>query len=116
MAKTYTAGLFSAMAAAAGLSQTNHNHAYADGPFNLPSFQGFPPSSSSNVPQSTSSSSDPKVPSYTPNVPQDSPPPPPPKARNDQPRTSSAGFDPEALERGVKALKEITTSPHGKKV
>ncbi|CAJ1934072.1 unnamed protein product [Sphenostylis stenocarpa] len=44
------------------------------------------------------------------------PPPAPPKARNDHPRTTSAGFDPEALERGVKALKEIATSPHGKKV
>lgn len=39
------------------------------------------------------------------------PPPPPPRVRNDHPRTSSAGFDPEALERGVKALKKITNSP-----
>ncbi|RDX98187.1 ATPase family AAA domain-containing protein 3, partial [Mucuna pruriens] len=39
-----------------------------------------------------------------------------PKVRNDHPRTTSAGFDPEALERGVKALKEISASPHGKKV
>lgn len=39
------------------------------------------------------------------------PPPPPPRVRNDHPRTSSAGFDPEALERGVKALKQITNSP-----
>jgi len=44
------------------------------------------------------------------------PSPAPPKVRNDHPRTTSAGFDPEALERGVKALKEISTSPHGKKV
>ncbi|KAF7836526.1 ATPase family AAA domain-containing protein 3-B [Senna tora] len=96
MAKTYTAGLISAMAAAAAVSQ--NNHAYADGPFKAPQ----------------SSSSDPKSPPI-PNLPQDNPPP-PPKVRNDQPRTSSAGFDPEALERGVKALKEITSSPHGKKV
>lgn len=41
----------------------------------------------------------------------DSLPPPPPRVRNDHPRTSSAGFDPEALERGVKALKKITNSP-----
>ncbi|TKY67857.1 ATPase family AAA domain-containing protein 3 [Spatholobus suberectus] len=39
-----------------------------------------------------------------------------PKVRNDHPRTTSAGFDPEALERGVKALREISSSPHGKKV
>ncbi|XP_061357348.1 uncharacterized protein LOC133301691 [Gastrolobium bilobum] len=39
-----------------------------------------------------------------------------PNTRNDHPRTSSAGFDPEALERGVKALKEIAASPHAKKV
>ncbi|KAJ6297745.1 hypothetical protein OIU76_018955 [Salix suchowensis] len=36
--------------------------------------------------------------------------------RNDNPRTTSAGFDPEALERGAKALKEITSSSHAKKV
>lgn len=97
------------MAAAAALSQ--NNHAYADGPFNFASLPGFP--SSSNVPQS--SSSDSRLPP-TANLPNDSSPPPQPKVRNDQPRTTSAGFDPEALERGVKALKEITTSPHGKKV
>ncbi|KAG4966822.1 hypothetical protein AAZX31_12G016800 [Glycine max] len=44
------------------------------------------------------------------------PSPAPPKVRNDHPRTTSAGFDPEALERGVKALREISKSPHGKKV
>lgn len=108
MAKTYTAGLLSAMAAVAAVSQ--NNHAYAEGPFKFPSFSGFP--SSPNVPQP--SSSDPKLPPAV-NLPQDSPPP-PPKVRNDHPRTSSAGFDPEALERGVKALREITSSPHGKKV
>ncbi|KAK4256173.1 hypothetical protein QN277_009072 [Acacia crassicarpa] len=103
MAKTYTAGLLSAMAAAAAVS--HNNHAYADGPFKFPSFP-------SNVPQP--SSSDPKLPQAD-NLPQDSPSP-PPKVRNDNPRTSSAGFDPEALERGVKALREIASSPHGKKV
>ncbi|XP_057774092.1 uncharacterized protein LOC130993279 [Salvia miltiorrhiza] len=36
--------------------------------------------------------------------------------RNNNPRTTSAGFDPEALERGVEALKEITSSQHAKKV
>lgn len=91
MAKTYAAGLLSAIAAASTFSHNNHNNnAFAD---------GFIPSSSSPSPNAP---------------PQPSPP--PPKARNDQPRTTSAGFDPEALERGVKALKEISASPHGKKV
>ncbi|KAJ6967280.1 hypothetical protein NC652_004744 [Populus alba x Populus x berolinensis] len=35
---------------------------------------------------------------------------------NDNPRTTSSGFDPEALERGAKALKEIASSSHAKKV
>lgn len=36
--------------------------------------------------------------------------------RNDNPRTSSSGFDPEALERGAKALREISASSNAKKV
>ncbi|CAL0329379.1 unnamed protein product [Lupinus luteus] len=106
MAKTYTTGLVSAIATASALSltNTNNNAAYADGPFNFPPF--------SNAPPPSSSSSDVPEPSSDPN----SAPPPPPKVRNDHPRTTSAGFDPEALERGVKALKDIAESPHGKKV
>ncbi|MCO5561190.1 hypothetical protein L7F22_014811 [Adiantum nelumboides] len=38
------------------------------------------------------------------------------RPRNDYPRTSAAGFDPEALERGAKALREISSSLHAKKV
>ncbi|KAL3628484.1 hypothetical protein CASFOL_027530 [Castilleja foliolosa] len=38
------------------------------------------------------------------------------QTRNDNPRTTSAGFDPVALERGAKALKEITNSSYAKKV
>ncbi|KAL4557264.1 hypothetical protein LXL04_035437 [Taraxacum kok-saghyz] len=38
-----------------------------------------------------------------------------PRVRNDNPRTTSSGFDPEALERGAKALKEIAASPQAKK-
>lgn len=87
MAKTYAAGLLSAIAAAAATAAShNQNNAYADGVL---------PSNPSEIPQ---------------------PSPAPPKVRNDHPRTTSAGFDPEALERGVKALKEISSSPHGKKV
>eukprot|EP00897_Mesotaenium_endlicherianum_P006693 jgi/Mesen1/6051/ME000308S05241 len=44
------------------------------------------------------------------------PPAPPPPPRNDNPRTTAAGFDPEALERGAKALREINSSPYAKKV
>ncbi|CAN7003301.1 unnamed protein product [Brassica rapa subsp. trilocularis] len=40
----------------------------------------------------------------------------PPRARNDNPRTSSGGFDPEALERGANALKEINSSSYAKQV
>ncbi|KAL2636156.1 hypothetical protein R1flu_007635 [Riccia fluitans] len=38
------------------------------------------------------------------------------KARKDAPRTSEVGFDPEALERGARALREINASAHAKKV
>lgn len=38
------------------------------------------------------------------------------KEKNDNPRTSAAGFDPEALERGAKALREISQSSNAKKV
>ncbi|KAL4389733.1 hypothetical protein HN51_010666 [Arachis hypogaea] len=102
MAKTtYAAGLLSAIAAAAGFSQ-NHTASYADGPFNFP-FTNLP-----QQPPQPPPPSDGKSPPEAP--------PPQPKVRNDHPRTTSAGFDPEALERGVKALKEISSSPHGKKV
>lgn len=85
MAKTYAAGLLSAIAAATAAASLNQNNAYADGV--------LPPNPSEVQPS-----------------------PAPPKVRNDHPRTTSAGFDPEALERGVKALREISKSPHGKKV
>ncbi|CAI9302220.1 unnamed protein product [Lactuca saligna] len=38
-----------------------------------------------------------------------------PRVRNDNPRTTSSGFDPEALERGAKALREIAASSQAKK-
>ncbi|XP_004505602.1 uncharacterized protein [Cicer arietinum] len=41
---------------------------------------------------------------------------PPPKVRNHHPRNTSAGFDPQALERGAKILNDIAASPHGKNV
>ncbi|KAK1327246.1 hypothetical protein QJS10_CPA01g02974 [Acorus calamus] len=39
-----------------------------------------------------------------------------PRPRNDNPRTTATGFDPEALERGAKALRELNKSPDAKKV
>ncbi|PHT53454.1 hypothetical protein CQW23_07916 [Capsicum baccatum] len=101
MAKTYAAGLFAAALASAKFGTET---VYADGTFN---FSPFPTSSSS-------------VPSAPANVPQ--PPaaaaaaPERPKVRNDNPRTTSAGFDPEALERGAKALREINSSKSAKQV
>ncbi|XP_057456862.1 uncharacterized protein LOC130747833 [Lotus japonicus] len=79
MAKTYAAGLLSAMAAASGF---NNITAYAE------------PSSSTAPPQ----------------------PSPPPKPRNDHPRTTAAGFDPEPLEEAVKLLERIDKAPEGKKL
>lgn len=97
--------LASAVASAALAAE----HAYADGgsfkflPFSQPS-PSAPPASDSARP---------------------GPPPPRPaeapleeasRVRNDNPRTSAAGFDPEALERGAKALREINSSSQAKKV
>ncbi|KAF5450701.1 hypothetical protein F2P56_031030 [Juglans regia] len=104
MAKSYALGLIStALAAAATSSSTlsSQSHlAYADGSFKLSPIS--PPSSEksqpSNPPAGNSESSSPS------------------RVRNDNPRTTSAGFDPEALERGAKALREITNSAHAKKV
>ncbi|CAL5186232.1 unnamed protein product [Lathyrus oleraceus] len=83
MAKSYAAGLFSAITAttataAARSSQTT----FSDG-----------------VIPSSSNASEPS-----------------PKVQNNHPRTTSSGFDHEALVRGVKALKEIAASPNPKKI
>lgn len=83
MAKTYAAGLLSAMAAASGF---NNITAYAE-PLPQPSSSTAPPQPS-----------------------------PPPKPRNDHPRTTAAGFDPEPLEEAVKLLERIDKAPEGKKV
>ncbi|KAJ4834019.1 hypothetical protein Tsubulata_010726 [Turnera subulata] len=125
-------GLVSAIAAAAAggasISQSNFV-SFADNTFS------FPPFTSSHPPpqqqQSSSSSPSPGQP-LPPNLAQqiaaaaaaaaagggdgDSASRAPPKNSNPHPRTSSAGFDPEALERGVKALKEIANSSNAKKV
>ncbi|KAL5767500.1 hypothetical protein ACOSQ2_014283 [Xanthoceras sorbifolium] len=90
MAKAYAVSLMSALAASASLAQSKT--AFADGPFS-----SNPPQSSSEPPSTAADDSA------------------PPRVRNDNPRTSSAGFDPEALERGAKALREISTSANAKK-
>ncbi|KAJ9164428.1 hypothetical protein P3X46_024005 [Hevea brasiliensis] len=119
MGKTYAVGLISALAASASLSQTN-SIAFADTPFNFSTL--FPSSSSSTTSNassqspsfSTSGQSPPSnsaqsaVANAVDSVPK--------ATRNDNPRTTSAGFDPEALERGAKALREIASSSHAKKV
>ncbi|RVX01762.1 ATPase family AAA domain-containing protein 3-B [Vitis vinifera] len=98
MAKATVAGLISALASAA----LSVDHAYADGPFNFPPF--------------SSSSPAPSPPKAAPEAPPPSDAETSKRVRNDNPRTTSAGFDPEALERGAKALREITSSSHAKKV
>lgn len=107
MAKSYAIGLISALAASASLSQSNT--AFADGPLNFSPFS-FP---SSNSPQSSSGQSQSSTAPQASTAGAESA---PPKVRNDNPRTSSAGFDPEPLERGAKMLKEISSSPNAKKV
>nr|XP_023914720.1 ATPase family AAA domain-containing protein 3-like [Quercus suber] len=107
MGKAYAIGLISALAASATASLSSQSHvAYADGPFK------FSPFSSSPSGQSQPSNPPPAAPAQT----HESEPPAPPKVRNDNPRTTSAGFDPEALERGAKALREISSSNNAKKV
>lgn len=92
-----TAGLFSALASSLTVPRV-----YADGPLNFPPFNSSPsPSPAVSSPE---------------NPPESEEKPAPPRVRNDHPRTTSAGFDPEALERGVKALKEISSSNSAKQV
>lgn len=103
MAQKCAIGLISALAASASLAQSKV--ASADGPFNLSGFstsanpQQQPPSQTQKPPSTAAEESSA-----------------PPRARNDNSRTSSGGFDPEALERGAKALKEINNSSYAKKV
>ncbi|XVE90451.1 hypothetical protein DITRI_Ditri20bG0078800 [Diplodiscus trichospermus] len=117
MAKTYTMGLISALAAASAssslLSQINNNVAFADGPVNFPLFSSpSPPSSVS--PQSSSGHLQSQA-SASPGSEVDKEASGNVRVRNNNPRTSSAGFDPEALERGAKALRKISSSPNAKK-
>ncbi|KAG9454420.1 hypothetical protein H6P81_007324 [Aristolochia fimbriata] len=114
MAKLRAVGLVSAMASAALAA----DRAYADGPFKF-----FPFSTSPSSPDPAQTSPVPGQPFPLPNqstqptqaspqAPQEEK-----KPRNDNPfpRTSAAGFDPEALERGVVALREINKAPNSSK-
>ncbi|KAK6926160.1 ATPase family AAA domain-containing protein 3, N-terminal [Dillenia turbinata] len=97
MSKACASALMSALAS----FTVSPNYAFSDGAF---SFSPF--SSPSSAPQSSSSAapeaSKPKAE-------------PPQRVRNDNPRTTSAGFDPEALERGAKALRDISSNSNAKK-
>lgn len=97
MAQKCAISLISALAASASLSKSNF--VAADGPFTFSGFTTPPASESQKEPSVAGEESDS-----------------PPRVRNDNPRTTSAGFDPEALERGAKALKGINNSAHAKKV
>ncbi|CAM8898376.1 unnamed protein product [Rhodiola kirilowii] len=104
MTKTGAAvGLISALATAS----LTRNVAYADGPFNFNPFSSSAashPSPPSNVPQAADGASEESKVGGDERR----------RVRNDQPRTTSAGFDPEALERGAKILKDISKSPNAK--
>ncbi|KAL6122942.1 hypothetical protein ACLB2K_075466 [Fragaria x ananassa] len=112
MAKTYALGLLAAAAASASLSVPAT--AYADSPFSFSPFSSSSSSSSPKSPQSPSPAA--QLSPANPPVAADAPPPPPPKPRNDYPRTTSAGFDPDPLERGAKYAKEISNSKDAKKI
>uniref|UniRef100_M4E487 AAA+ ATPase domain-containing protein n=1 Tax=Brassica campestris TaxID=3711 RepID=M4E487_BRACM len=103
MAQKCAIGLISALAASASFSKSNI--ASADGP--PLTFSGF---STSPTPQPQQGSATPPAPGS--GEESDAP----PRIRNDNPRTTSAGFDPEALERGAKTVKGINNSAHAKKV
>ncbi|CAD5185955.1 unnamed protein product [Musa acuminata subsp. malaccensis] len=94
-----SAAALSATAAAAAALAALSDHAYADGTFRFPYL-----SSPSPTPAA------PAVPTAGTRPPGEAP-----DAASSS-STSSGGFDPEALERGAKALREINSSPHAKQV
>ncbi|KAL2545608.1 AAA-type ATPase family protein [Forsythia ovata] len=95
MAKNSAAGILAALASAT----LGVDYAYADGSFSFNPFS----TSSPAAPQAATEPAKPPAAEPT-------------RDRNDNPRTTSAGFDPEALERGAKALREINSSGNAKKV
>ncbi|RZC74017.1 hypothetical protein C5167_049498 [Papaver somniferum] len=101
MAKACALGIVSALASAT----LGVEYAYADGPFNFGPFSSSSSSPSPHPPPEAAPSSD------TPKEEESSS----SKVRNDNPRTTSAGFDPEPLLKGAAALREISTSLNAKK-
>ncbi|KAG8071978.1 hypothetical protein GUJ93_ZPchr0006g41143 [Zizania palustris] len=97
-----------AVISAAGAVVFSSERAHADGDASF-RFPGF---STSPAPAPAPAASPPPPPQQAPSPAAEEK----PKFRNDQPRTSAAGFDPEPLERGAAMLHEIEKSPHGKKV
>ncbi|CAN8257699.1 unnamed protein product [Cochlearia groenlandica] len=85
-----------AIAAAFTSMSTSENRAYAESRFRFPFFSSSPPSDS---PVDLSSSDDSKS-----------------KSKPEIEDSKGSGFDPESLERGAKALREINNSPHSKQV
>lgn len=100
--------LATAAAASAGLTV---DRAYADGPFKIPTFSSSSPPAAGSPPPAQPPQQGPTATGQSPASNEEVP-----KVRNDNPRTTAAGFDPEALERGAKALREINNSSHAKKV
>ncbi|XP_031502177.1 uncharacterized protein LOC116265597 isoform X1 [Nymphaea colorata] len=92
MAKARALGLVSALASASLVME----EAFADGPFQFPPFS--------------------PAPQPAPEPPPATPPKEETRVRNDNPRTTAAGFDPEALERGAAALRELNKSKDAKKL
>lgn len=96
-AKLYSAVLATAVASATVFV----NPAYGDSPFQFPSAGSSPSPPTAPAP----------APAPAPAAPKEET-----RVRNDNPRTTAAGFDPEALERGAKALREINSAQNAKKV
>lgn len=108
MARVRAAAIATAVASAAMAG----DYAYADSPFRFPPFSSSSSPSPAAVPP----------PSQAPQAPPAGSKPSPPaeeetRVRNDNPRTTAAGFDPEPLIKGAEALREInSSSPQPKKV
>lgn len=86
-------------------------HVHADSFFHFPGYSSSSSSSSTTPvvpPQQATSGVVPPLPDIAPKEET--------RVRNDNPRTTATGFDPEALERGAKAIREIEKSSQAKKV
>ncbi|KAL5207090.1 hypothetical protein ABZP36_031525 [Zizania latifolia] len=93
---------------AAGAVAFSSERAHADGGVSSFRFPGF------STPPAPAAPTPPPPPQQPPAPAEEEKP--KPKFRNDKPRTSAAGFDPEPLERGAAMLHEIEKSSHGKKI